>query len=425
MSGVGALLALLVLAYVGSMLVSGRTIRGFGLPSGTEYLVLGFVVGPHALGIFTRSTVSTFEPIFVLGASWLALVTGIGYGVVGQRRIRFWPAILGILTACGVGAGVAALLFYAFGEIGVLSGDERMNTAIFAGIVCSETTRHMVRWVVERHGARGPISDWVADMARASSAVPLLGLGWIMAQAPAPPLALLGVLERVGVTAAIGVVLGLVSVVLLGREFRRDESWGLLLGASILASGLTAKIGLSPMTALFVMGLTLALVSRHRLEIKFMVQPTEKPVMLPVVLTVGASISLDAPALGWIVAAALVARLVAELGRGLVLFVVLPPVRPAWAEVGLGMTSTGAITLAAAYTLHVRSPGTSSDIVLAVAAAGALLGEAVGPALLRRALARTGEANAVSANDVSPLSLRSPREMISDYPSAMPPSSPP
>jgi hypothetical protein len=415
LSGVGALLGLLVLAYVGSMLVSGRTIRGFGLPSGAEYLVLGFVVGPHVLGVFTRSTLSTFEPIFVLGASWIALVTGIGYGVVGQRRIRFGPAFVGIVTACGIGAGVAALLYLAFGEIGALSGAERLNTALFAGIVCSETTRHMVRWVVERHGARGPISDWVADMARASAAVPLLGLGWIMAQAPDSPLDL-AALDRFGVTIAIGVVLGLVAVVLLGREFRRDESWGLLLGTSILVAGLTAKVGLSPMTALFVMGLTLTLVSRHRLEIKFMVQPTEKPVMLPVVLTVGASISLDVPELAWIVAAALAARLAAELARGMVLFVVLPAARPAWAEVGLGMTSTGALTLAAAYTLHIRSPGTASDIVLAVAASGVLLGEAVGPALLRRALARTGEAESVSGEDVSPLSLRSPREMISDYP---------
>jgi hypothetical protein len=400
--------------------VSGRTIRGFGLPSGAEYLVLGFVVGPHALGVLTRSTVSTFEPIFVLGASWIALVTGIGYGVVGQRRIRFGPALVGIVTASGVGAGVATLLYYAFGEIGVLASDDRLNTALFAGIVCSETTRHMVRWVVERHGARGPISDWVADMARASAAVPLLGLGWIMAQAPAPPLAELGVLERLGVTIAIGVVLGHVAMVLLGREFRRDESWGLLLGTSILAAGLTAKIGLSPMTALFVMGLTLTLLSRHRLEIKFMVQPTEKPVMLPVVLTVGASISLDVPELGWIVAAALGARLATELARGIVLFVVLPAARPAWAEVGLGMTSTGALTLACAYTLHVRSPGTSGDIVLAIAAAGVLLGEAVGPALLRRALARTGEANAVSGGEASPLSLRPPNPMISDYPSSPP-----
>jgi hypothetical protein len=415
-SGIGPLLGLLVLAYVGSMLVSGRTIRGFGLPSGAEYLVLGVAIGPHALGVLTRSTITSFEPIFVLGASWVALVAGIGYGVVGQRRIHPGRALFGVLSAAGVGAGVAAALYYAFGELGAFPGPDRVRAALAGGIVCSETTRHSVRWVVERYGARGPVSDWVADMARASALVPLVGLGWLMASAPGPLLQGTS-LERLGVTVAIGVVCGLVAVVLLGREFRRDESWGLLLGTSVLAAGLSAKMGLSSMATLFAFGLTLAVVSRHRLEIKFMVQETEKPVMLPVLLAAGASIALQStPEIGWIVAAALAARVGIELVRGLLLAAVVPPARAAWAEVGFGMSSTGALALAAAFTLHVRSPGALTDVVLVIAAGSVLLGEAVGPAMLRRAITRTGEAHADGANEASPISIRPPRALISEYP---------
>jgi hypothetical protein len=252
---------------------------------------------------------------------------------------------------------------------------------------------------------------------RTSAIVPLLGLGWLMASAPQAPLAGLGVPERLGTTVGIGVLMGVVGAVLLGREFRRDESWGLLLGTSVLGAGLSQKLGLSSMATLFAMGLTLALVSRHRLEIKFMIQPSEKPVMLPVVLVTGACITFDSvPKLAWVVAAALAARLAVELGRGLVMAVVLAPARRAWAEIALGMSSTGALTLAAAFTLHVRSPGASSDAVIAIAAASVLFGEAVGPALLRRAIVRAGEAHAVNPEDVSPLSLRPPREMVSDFP---------
>jgi hypothetical protein len=415
-SGLGPLLGLLVLAYVGSMLVSGRTIRGFGLPSGAEYLVLGVIIGPHALGLLTRSNITTFEPIFVLGASWMALVAGLGYGIVGGRRIHPGRALAGIVFGVAAGAGVASALAFAFDVLDVLPASERPRAALAAGIVCSETTRHSVRWVVERHGARGPVSDWVADMARASALVPLLGLGWLMASAPSPLLEGTA-LERLGVTLAVGAVLGIVSAVLLGREFRRDESWGILLGTSVLGAGLSAKIGLSSMATLFVMGLTLALVSRHRLEIKFMVQVSEKPVVLPVLLAAGASVAVDGvPKLGWVVAAALAARVGVELARGLFVAAVVPSARPAWAEVGLGMSSTGALALAAAYTLRVRVPGASSDAVLLVAAASVLLGEAVGPALLRRAITRTGEAHAGGTDEASPVSLRPPSHLISEYP---------
>ena len=42
--GIWLLLGLLLIAYLGSNLVGGRAIRGFGLPSGSEYLVLGFAL---------------------------------------------------------------------------------------------------------------------------------------------------------------------------------------------------------------------------------------------------------------------------------------------------------------------------------------------------------------------------------------------
>src|SRR5690606_17917444 len=54
---------LLVLAYLGSILVGGRAIRGYGLPSGAEYVLLGLLLGPHVLGVLTRDTLTAFQPL--------------------------------------------------------------------------------------------------------------------------------------------------------------------------------------------------------------------------------------------------------------------------------------------------------------------------------------------------------------------------
>jgi hypothetical protein len=417
--GVAVLLGLLVVAFVSSMLVGGRTIRGFGLPSGAEYLVLGVAVGPHGLGLIPRSTAHSFEPIFVCAASWLAFVIGLGYLIVGRRRVRVTRAVTGVVTAAFVGAAIAAALFYTLGAFGVLTGFARLELALGAGLVGCETTRHTVRWVAERHGARGKLSDWLADMARASVLVPILGLGWLFAVAPDAPLGDFVVWLRLAFTAGIGVVMGLVAAVLLGREFRRDESWGILLGTTLLAAGVAMRLGLASVATLFVMGLTLALASRHRLEIKFMVQETEKPVLLPVVLVAGACVDFNSlPRLGLLAAVALAARLVAELVRGVLLVALVPAARPAGPRIGLGMASTSAISLALAYTLTVRLPGGASNAVLVLAAAGVLLGELLGPSELRRALQRAGETHAVEADDddVSRVSLPSASLRPSDYP---------
>ncbi len=403
---IAVLLGLLVVAYLGSMLVGGRTIRGFGLPSGAEYLVLGVVAGPHVLGLLPRSTIHGFEPIFVCAAAWLAFVAGLGYLLVGTRRVRIGRALAGVVSAAFVAAAVSGALFLLLGHYRLLAGYPRLELALGAGFVGCETTRHTVRWVAERHGAYGPLSDWLADMARASAIVPVLGLGYLFALAPDAPLAALIVPARVGLGLGLGVVLGLVAAVLLGREFRRDESWGILLGTSVLAAGVAARVGLAPVATLFMMGLTLALVSRHRLEIKTMVSQTEKPVLLPVVLVAGACVDFTPiPRIATVVAVALAARFGAELLRGLFFSSLLRAARPAGPSLGLGMLSSGSISLAFAFTLAVRSPGPAGDAVLLLAAAGVLFGELIGPAMLRRSLDRAGEIHESEASEPATLSL--------------------
>ena len=176
MNAIALLLGLLVLSYVGSILAGNRTIRGFGLPSGAEYLLLGFVLGPHVLGVMNRSLLGAFEPMLIVGAAWLALVAGIGYGRVGPRRVRLSHALSGIAFAALIGAGVGGAVYATLGVLGPpLAAVDRALLSGAAGAVCCETTRHAVRWVAERHGAKGPLSDAVADFARASALVPAAG----------------------------------------------------------------------------------------------------------------------------------------------------------------------------------------------------------------------------------------------------------
>ena len=67
-------------------------------------------------------------------------------------------------------------------DLGV--GESSLAVALGIGACASATTRHSVRWVVERHGARGPLADFAADAARASALVPPLALTILFAVAP-------------------------------------------------------------------------------------------------------------------------------------------------------------------------------------------------------------------------------------------------
>jgi hypothetical protein len=391
-NAIAFLLGLLVLAYVGSILVGGRAIRGFGLASGAEYLVLGFVLGPQVLSVVGRSLVESFQPVVLVGVSWLGLLLGVSYLRVAERRVPLARIALAIVLSALVGGSVSATVYFGARHFSPLPHLEIIAFAATAGLVCAETTRHSVRWVVERYQAKGPLADLAADTARASALFPALALSLVNAWLPGAALPAFSVLGRVLVSLALGVVLGLTGALLLGREFRRDESWGILLGTCLLGTGAAARLNLSPLSTTFAMGLTLAIVSRHREDIKAMIMPTEKPVLLPVVLLAGAYVNVKlSAALLALVAAALLAKVIARVLCGGLLALSSKAARGVGLEFGGSMLSSGALGLAVALSFVVRHPGAVSDAVLLLAALGVLIGEWLGPAALRRALSRAGE----------------------------------
>lgn len=390
MNAVTFLLALLVLAYLGSILVGGRTIRGFGLASGAEYLMLGFVLGPQLLSVISHSLLDMFQPVVMVGVSWLGLVLGLSYLNVGERRVPFPHIVLGVALAAAVSASVASIVYFAAERFSPLPHSEVIAFAAMAGIVCSETTRHSVRWVVERYDAQGPLAELAAHTARASALFAPVALSAVNSWLPGAALPSFTLIGRALVPLALGSILGLTASLLLGREFRRDESWGILLGTSLLGAGAAARLNLSPISTTFMMGLTLAIVSRHRLDVKAMVTPTEKPVLLPVVLLAGASVSVKLPAvLLVLVALALVVKLLARVLLASALSLRFKTLNGL--EFGGGMLSSGALGLAVALAFMGRHPGAAADSVMLIAAVGVLLGELLGPGSLRRALFRAGE----------------------------------
>lgn len=396
--GIWLLLGLLLLAYLGSNLVGGRAIRGFGLPSGSEYLVLGFALGPHVLDVIGRSLAHTFEPIVLVGTGWLALVIGVGYVRVADRWIKPSRAATGVVLGVLACAAVAAAVYVVAPYCGIKSGFSRVAIALGMGACASATTRHSVRWVVERHGARGPLADFAADAARASALVPPLALTLLFALAPGGALPSVPAVVRMAITLGLGAGLGVVAVSLLGRDFRRDESWGVLLGTGLLCVGAADRAGLSLLGAMMAMGLTLA-ASRHRLEIKAMLTPTEKPVLLPVTVLAGAYVNLKLPTLVFgLVLVAVLVKIVARVILGMVLGA--GPARGTGADFGMSMLASGGFTIAAALAFSTRVPGVAADVVLLFAVVSTLLGEWLAPAALRRSLARAGELHVVAEDEM-------------------------
>jgi hypothetical protein len=394
MNAVLLLMGLLVLSYLGSFLFGGRTGTVAGLPSGVEYVALGFVFGPHVLDFVGGDMLASFEPVVQVALGWLAFAVGLDFGYAGDQRVRPGSLLLGTLGSLITGGAVAAATWFALPALHVaVTPREHILLAGGVGAACSETTRHAVRWVVQRQNARGPLAQRLNEIAHADDLLPLLAVAVLFALAPTPDVTVpLPLRDWPAITVGIGLLIGGGASLLVRSELKLDETWAVLFGVTLLAIGATARLALSTLTASFFLGVAMAALSKHGRELRGMVAPTERPVLLPALVLAGAHIDFQSsPQLGFVAAAAIVARLIAKLVIGWLLAVGSREARKAGGLVGLSMMSSGALAISIGLAFALRFPGRVGDTVLVIAAVSALFGEFVGPFRLRRSLEQAGE----------------------------------
>lgn len=394
MNSILLLMGLLVLAYLGSFLVAGRGVPGVGLPSGIEYVALGFVIGPQALDLVGTDILASFEPVVYVALGWLAFAVGLDFGFSGDKRVSTASLVLGTLSALTTGAAVAAAAWFAMVRLHVAATPtDRILLAGGVGAACSETTRHAVRWVVDRHIADGPLAERLDEVAHTDDFFPLLAVAALFALEPTRHVIVrMPLRDWPAITIGLGLLLGGGAALLVRSELRLDDTWGVLFGVTLIAIGTSARLGLSTLTATFFVGIAVSLLSRHRRELRAMVSPTERPVLLPALLLAGARIDLHmSPALAWIAAAAIGARLASKVVVGWMLAVSSRSARSAGPFVGLSLLSSGGLAVCIGLVFALRFPGFVGDTVLTIAVLAATVGEFIGPARLRRALRAAGE----------------------------------
>jgi hypothetical protein len=401
------LVGLLVLVYAGSFLASGRTLL---------YVLIGLALGPHLAGVLGQELVTTFEPLAQVSLGWLALVIGLDFGRINRKRATAGSMALGFANGAISGGAVTAAVWFFTTLVRHQPADlDHLVVAGGIGAALAETTRQAIRWVSEKHGATGKLTRLLSDCAHADDFVPLVAMAFLFSLEPVPlTRVVLAPWAWVGVTIGFGVALGAMTAMHIGRELRVDQTWGVLLGMSVLGLGVAARLGMSVLTVLFFMGWTTAALSQHRAALRAMVTPLERPIVLPALVLAGAHVDVRAmPGLVGIMSVAVATRIAAKMSFGAA--IALP--NGATPALGAGLLSSGALGVSVGLAFAIRFPGPVGEAVLATSVAACVVGELAGPFALRKVLERAGEidtrattVDATPPETMDPRPSHSPRE---------------
>jgi Kef-type K+ transport system membrane component KefB len=392
MSPMALLLVLLVLAYIGSLWAASGRKRAFGSPSGIEYVVLGALLGPEALGVLSNEALGTFEPIAIVALGWIGLIFGLECGLVGGRRAPLRRMALG-LGFTVVSASVTSLVSYRLLTwLALYDEPTRLVLSGAVALVSVETARHAVQWVGEELLISGSLAGLLLDLEAADDIPVLLALSALFAYVAGdhavfgqslPPLALgLGALLA-------GALLGGPCAWLMARATSKPERWTVLLGAAWLVTGMAKSVGLSAIASTFAFGASLASFSRDREALRVQLGHTEGAVLLPALLLAGAQLRRpEGPGELMLIATAIAVRLLLSFAFGVLLSLKRRETRGLGLWLGAGMLAPGSLTVVVGFALSLRCPPEIARPALAVAFASTLIGELVGPRALRQVIDR-------------------------------------
>ncbi len=356
-----------------------------------EYLLVGFVAGPMALGLLGDTELEALQPFLSLT---LGLV-GFALGLPLRRRVgRIRHFIFALLAA------VATIAFTAWAMRPVLAwlapevrGDAQLWLSLALGAAAACCSSQMIDSARSSFEARGPTTNLLRSFAVASNvtAVCVAGLGLALARAQngsgrfglTEPAWLLG-------SAGLGLALGVLFWLFVGDEGEEHQERTFLatVGVVVFASGLASAIGISPLFLNVLAGIVVSLLPRtERLHVA--VTRLEKPALIIVLIFAGAQLRMQFSLLLIVPVIYAMLRYVA-LRVSTATFARVVPQVVTVPRFGDGVVAQGAIAAAIAVNFAQVNPELTK-VVLPVVLLGLVLSDISSIDGLRRLLSDAGE----------------------------------
>ncbi|MEW6234688.1 MAG: hypothetical protein AB1656_04815 [Candidatus Omnitrophota bacterium] len=447
MNAIAGFVLILLLGFAGSRLALFRGRFSLGLQSiflaGTEFLFIGVILGPYAANVLTESALQRLAPILSLGLGWIGLLIGLQFDRRVVRRIPaaiwwtgaaislvcFSTVFLALWSARGLLLRMLPLSFaddLSWSRFGTLA---ETSFCVLLAAASTESTYTALALAKRRTDARGETIKLLQLLTDIRAPLAIIGMGaWyclyhisnqgtlsgiIPENASLPNKIMDAPLDGISLEAfycppimhgglwlaaalLLGVSLGWMLHYLTSERMESREMLLALTGSVVLSTGLAASLHLSPLFVNFIMGATLSnLPNFARGRVSNLLTAMEKPFFVIFMILTGALLPAITPMALAFVSLYLFARvlgLYAGMRWANALF--LKSKIPILPRLGLAMLPQGGVAIALAIDYKLIYPGRWADLALSVAILSVLVNQLIGPALLMRALRRSGDISA-------------------------------
>ncbi len=284
--GTVAFLVLIVCAVLGAELRALLSRRGLRAPGmeGISFLGLGLALGGSGLGLFPDDLLDSMRVVVLFGLAWVGLVFGVQIELRIVRRLAPWHRWAGWLTPLALGLPVVVS-----GVLVGLSSDVTLGLGAIAMASSPSSLDAMVRGrrCADRRAAQ------LLRLVMAFAGLPAVAV-FTVAAAFASPIAVarggtVSAWQLVVVTVAVGLLVGYALVVLARGVAEHNRLLTLISGSMCLVAGATAVLGLGGLPAAACAGAVLVNRSVFPNRMLRVAHSLERPMLVALLVLVGAS----------------------------------------------------------------------------------------------------------------------------------------
>ncbi|MCP4725113.1 MAG: hypothetical protein GY863_08760 [bacterium] len=362
--------------------------------TGTEFLLIGLILGPSVINMINRDVVSGMYPFMGLGLGWLGLLYGIHFNF---KKLLKFPQ--GYLFSSLTQSLFSFLLIFAVSYLTLplldITGKDSILISIILGTIGSCSSQTSLALLNNDHKYRKSRSLRMMRFITSIGDLPGLIVFGIMicALKTAPPLPGMPYIFIQWISASIGLgfVFGWIMIFLLNLRLNHVERILFTIGIVLFSGGVSTYFQLSPLFVNLIAGMTIANFCRDHHLLDDIMALGEKPIYLILLVLAGA---LWIPGTVSVFALAAVYYLirisVKYLGSLITTNTFLRSERFN-SHTGLGFISQGGMAIAMIINLQMYNFSFLDADILSMAIIAIILSEITGPELAKAALAGEAE----------------------------------
>lgn len=311
---------------------------------------MGLLLGPQFLNILDAETQKGLTPLVALVLGWIGLLFGFQFEIKKLRRVPlelFLMAILeGLLTLLLVFAGAYLVIAHFFELSDSLTMVVAITLAAAAG--CSAQTG-LAFISPDTFAKRQDTGKLLRLISSVNGLCPLLifGLCFFFSPSNISGGSWLGGFGK-EILISIGISFGLLLLFSLLISHRRLENELILvvIGMTMLTSGLSSALKFSPLLVNFFVGFWLVNLSRDKERIYQILMTVEKPTYLLLLVFLGVCVRLDSIGLALLALAYCLYRVFGKFLVGFLATRLTPGFRKYPGQLGFGLLAQGGLSLA-------------------------------------------------------------------------------